>query len=166
MPVRGVTPRTGWRSAAITHLRKSLLVSTGISQSSPVQAAETRFVNAVETDERRCVSLGSKALGARRGNAMTTQRALEAMVAGRICAICGEEPRVAWVPTGETSNQGSGFQNPHEFRLRCNCWPKPPILEKPPKGAVARYLAGEEPENAIVKMIGERILAKRNSRAL
>ena len=96
---------------------------------------------------------------------MTNQRALEAMVAGKICAICREDPRVAWVPVLPPVTPLLPMA-PHEFRLRCNCWPKPPILEKPPKGAVARYLAGEEPENAIVKMIGERILAKRNSRAL
>lgn len=82
---------------------------------------------------------------------MTTQRELEALAARSRCALCGETPQVAWI-------EG-------KFKLRCRCWPtSAPTLEKTPRSALSRYLAGEEPQDAIVKMVGDRIKLKRITR--
>ena len=80
----------------------------------------------------------------------TRQPYLEALALRSRCVQCKTQPRVAW------------FQG--EYKLRCECHPKAPVLEKLPKSALSRYLAGEEPQDALVKMQGDRIKAKKESK--
>ena len=44
----------------------------------------------------------------------TLAAALAASIRGKVCATCDGYPFVAWVKG--------------EYVLRCNCWPKPPVL--------------------------------------
>ena len=83
------------------------------------------------------------------------QRALEALLRGKRCRICEAVPDQLRV----------GYRN-GLFLVLCGC-PVPTLAENlvpKRKSALARYLAGEEPQDALVKMTGDRILQKRKHR--
>ena len=88
---------------------------------------------------------------------MTTARpprpedALAEQAKGKVCVTCGEEPRVAWVPTGETRISGLPT---HAFRLRCRCYPKAPALAQRP--SIIQERVGE-----LVAQQGSQALATR-----
>ena len=50
---------------------------------------------------------------------MTTYADLQQAMRGKVCVLCSSEPRIAYL-------EG-------ELKLRCNCWPKAPVLGKRPK---------------------------------
>lgn len=69
---------------------------------------------------------------------------------GKVCQECKSEPRIAWL---------NGV-----YALRCNCYPEPPQLVNGPETPLQRYLRTGEASDAITKMQGERIKAKRGER--
>lgn len=80
------------------------------------------------------------------------QRYLEGLIAGKRCAVCEAVPDQLRV----------GYRE-GRFIVLCGC-PGPTLevnLVKKRRSALSRYLAGEEPQDALVKMIGDRIKAKR-----
>lgn len=62
---------------------------------------------------------------------------LKASINGKVCATCDGYPFVAWI-------QG-------EYRLRCNCWPKPPVLASEYERTVGRRL-WDMTTNALAKL--------------
>ena len=90
---------------------------------------------------------------------MTTQRNLEAIAARSRCARCGEQPQVAWLPTGGTGLDGLQV---YAFRLRCRCHPQAPTLEKRPRSELSKALADPNyATDAVTRMSATRILEKR-----
>lgn len=76
---------------------------------------------------------------------MTTRETyLESLARRSRCIQCKSQPRVAWIDG--------------ELRLRCNCYPKPPILEKLPKSELAKAIADPNyPTDAVTRMQADRI---------
>ena len=82
---------------------------------------------------------------------MTTQRELEAIAARSRCALCHEQPQVAWI---------EGV-----FHLRCQCFPQAPTLEKRPRSELSKALADPNyATDALTRMQAERIIAKREGK--